>query len=189
MSKNYPGHKPTPEKELKSLLFAMGATEETLYECLDKLNKRWDDLFAQMPGGRMHEIGFKPRGAANENVMYYTVPNSELAIRIWSGGLESYGQYCIDFFHVRKRIAVNTPRHFAISHALNPGVFTFGGKLVSWEEAMKVGRLNDGQEKYSAPEGASLVLTRPSEPPFYFQLPIRSVPQTVVYAQPSASLP
>lgn len=121
--------------------------------------------------------------------MYYAVPNSKLAIRIWSGGMESYGQYCLDLFHVTDRIAVNTPKGFSISHVSNPGVFTFGDRLVSWEAAMKVKHLNDGEEKYSAPEGSSLVLTRPHEQPFYFQLPVRSVPQAVVYARPSAFLP
>jgi len=121
--------------------------------------------------------------------MYYTVPNSQLAIRIWSGGLERFGQYCIDIFHAVDHIAMNTPKDFTISHAPNPGVFTFGDQLVSWEVAMKVKHLNDGAEKYSAPEGSSLVLTRPDEEPFYFRLPVRSVPQTMVYAQPSTSLP
>jgi len=103
--------------------------------------------------------------------------------------MERFGQYCLDFFHVKDHIAVNTPEGFKISHVPIPGVFMFGGPLISWEAAMKVKHLNDGAEKYSVPEGSSLVLTRPGEEPFYFQLPVRSVPQTVVYAQPSGSLP
>ncbi|KAL6300692.1 hypothetical protein BKA93DRAFT_707929, partial [Sparassis latifolia] len=89
-------------------------------------------------------------------------PKSPLAIRIWSGSMEQYGQYCLDFYHVDKRIPVNTPDGYEISPVSHPGVYAFGGKLVSWETAMRVGRrsLRPGAWKYSAPEGSRLVLTR-----------------------------
>jgi len=47
------------EDTLKEVLYSMGATEETLFEYLDKLNKQWDDMFALMPGGRMRELGVR----------------------------------------------------------------------------------------------------------------------------------
>lgn len=59
MIANYPNYKPTSEKRLKQMLFSMGATEETLFKHMDLLNKRWDNLFAKMPGGKMHEIGVR----------------------------------------------------------------------------------------------------------------------------------
>jgi len=61
MIANYPGHKPAKEIVLKKALFAMGATEETLFEYLDILNKQWDEFFASLPGGKMREIGVRRR--------------------------------------------------------------------------------------------------------------------------------
>lgn len=105
--------------------------------------------------------------------------------------MEKYGQYCLNFFHAGDRIAVNTPDRYEIVHVPRPGVFTFGGKLVSWEKALgKDQHMPAGTEKYSVPEGSRLVLVRPGEDPFYFQVPLRPAQQQrVEYAQPVAALP
>ncbi|GBE85454.1 hypothetical protein SCP_0706410 [Sparassis crispa] len=104
--------------------------------------------------------------------------------------MEQYGQYCLDFYHVDKRIPVNTPDGYEISPVSHPGVYTFGGKLVSRETAMRVGRqsLRPGAEKYSTPEGSRLVLTRAGESPFQFEIPFRPVQHQVEFAQPLAVL-
>ncbi|KIY51938.1 hypothetical protein FISHEDRAFT_56394 [Fistulina hepatica ATCC 64428] len=195
----YPNHRPMDEDTLKKLLFAMGATEDTLPKYLTIHNQQWDDIFARMPGGRLPTIGAladwlsmhqeKPQ-IQEQGTLYFKIPNSALAIRIWSGGMEQYGQYCLDFFHVADGIPVNTPDGYKISHVPHPGVFTFGGALVSWETAMHMDcqRVPQGTEKYSTPEGSRLMLIRPGEEPFYFQIPLRAV-QQVEFAQPVAVLP
>lgn len=98
--------------------------------------------------------------------------------------MRQYGQYCLDLFDTVQQAAVNMPQDYAICHVPHPGVFTFGGKLVSWEESTGVVNLRPGMEKFSAPEGSRLVLARPGKEHFYFQLPARPVAQNVVFALP-----
>jgi len=83
------------------------------------------------------------------------------------------------------------PEGYEISQLPRPGMLTFVGKLVSWEEAMGVERqdLRPGMEKFSAPEGSRLVLTRPGEAPYYFAIPTRSLAYNIEFAQPLTTLP
>ncbi|KAL4079249.1 hypothetical protein J3A83DRAFT_4085557, partial [Scleroderma citrinum] len=125
----------------------------------------------------------------DNGILYCRIPNSNLAIRIWAGGLERYGLYCFDFFDVVERVPVNTPDGYVISYCPHPGVYSFKGKLVSWETAMKVDRVPAGMEKYSAPEGSRLVLTCPGKEPYYFEIPRRPFLPRVVFAQPQLGIP
>lgn len=202
----YPhNHKPASEASLRASLFAMGATEDTLYEYLDKVNKQWDEIINRQPGGQLHAIGvrdylsffymvlinlhqFKPT-ADDTSVRYFTIPNSRLAIRIWSGGMERYKQYCLDFFDVDERVAVNAPDDFVIAYYSASGVVTPETRLMSWERAWKIEQPRAGQEKYSVFEGARLMLIRPGNEPFYLQLPTRTTQQKVVFNQAETSLP
>lgn len=122
--------------------------------------------------------------------MYYDIPNSPLAIRIWSGGLERYGQYFLDLFDVRSGISVNTPDDYTIVNVPIPGAFTFGGQLVSCETAYGVKRdeLRPGAEKYSVPEGSRLAVIRRGQEPFYFQIPTRSI-EGIAFAGPRPAIP
>lgn len=111
-------------------------------------------------------------------------------IRIWSGGLEDYGQYCLDFFDERSNIAVNTPDSYTLAYVPFPGVYTFGGTIVSWEAAWGVRKeeLRPQQEKYSVPEGARIALMREGHRPFYFLVPTRSR-GNVEFFEPRAPAP
>ncbi|TFY75847.1 hypothetical protein EWM64_g8164 [Hericium alpestre] len=61
-----------------------------------------------MAAGGPVVLGAKPEDG-DAGVHYYTVPDSNLSIRIWSGGLATFGQYCLDFYDRGKKEAVNTP--------------------------------------------------------------------------------
>jgi len=123
------------------------------------------------------------------DVLYCRIPDSTLTIRIWSGGMEQYGTYCLDFFDVVERTPVNTPDGYVISYHPHPGVFTFSRELVSWEAAAGIDRISAGMEKYSAPEGSQLVLMRPGKVPYYFQIPRRPSGNGIEFVQPQASVP
>lgn len=119
--------------------------------------------------------------------MYYDIPNSPLVIRIWSGGVDAYGQYCLDFFHLRKNVAVNTPDNYKMVYVPFPGVYTFGGELVSWEAAWGVRKeeLRPEQERYSVPEGSRLALLRDGHDPFLFLIPTR-IREAMCFTEPRA---
>lgn len=91
--------------------------------------------------------------------------------------MEKHGQFCLDFFDTSTQKAVDTPEGLDIWHAGKPGTHTFGGKLVSWQDAFRLdpGSRTPGYEKFSAPEGAYLALLKDGkETLFYFQLPTRA---------------
>jgi len=123
-------------------------------------------------------------------LLYYRIPDSIIAIRMWDGGMEQYGLYCLDFFDIVKRTPVNTPNGYAISYYL-PSVSS-SRELVSWEAAARMDPIPAGTEKYSAAEGSRLVLTRPGKMPYYFQIPRRPSVHGyggVVFVQPQAGVP
>ena len=120
-------------------------------------------------------------------VLYCRIPDSVLAIRIWSGGMEQYGQYCFDFFDVVQRIPVNTPDGHVITFS---APYQTPTKLVSWEAA-NMDKFPAGTEKYSTLEGSRLVLTRPGKIPYHFQIPRRpsAYHNGVAFVQPQAGVP
>ncbi|KIO11332.1 hypothetical protein M404DRAFT_995008, partial [Pisolithus tinctorius Marx 270] len=150
----------------------MGASDATPLKYNDMLNKKWDDIFSRAPNGRLPTLGAKPL-PHDKSVQYYPIRNSPLVIRIWDGGMEQYGQYCLDFFDPVNDIAVNAPDDYKIWHNPYHGQFTYGEQLVSWEAAMHVTKVPAGEEKYGVQEGSSLVLTRSNATPLSFQIPCR----------------
>lgn len=100
--------------------------------------------------------------------------------------MQKYAQYCLDFFDVNKRIPVNTPDGYKIYYLQYLGQHE--EQLVPWEIAMKVERVDEGQEKYSVQEGSQLVLTRPDKDPYLFEIPHR-LRSTTGFAQPQATIP
>lgn len=58
MLRAYPNHQPMGEDMVKKVLFAMGATEDTLPRYLAIHNKQWDDIFARA-GGKLHTLGVR----------------------------------------------------------------------------------------------------------------------------------
>ncbi|ETW75135.1 hypothetical protein HETIRDRAFT_455821 [Heterobasidion irregulare TC 32-1] len=172
------------EDMVKKLLFAMSAIEDTLPRYLAIHNKQWDDIFTRA-GGKLHT------GVCRPNYRYFVAwhnvfQHPRLGARD-SHLAQRHGQYCLDFFHA----PVNTPDRYEIVHVPHPGVFTFRGRLVSWEKALgKDQHMPPGTDRYSVPEGSQLVVVRPGEDPFYFQVPLRPAQQQrVEYAQPVAALP
>ncbi|KIM54672.1 hypothetical protein SCLCIDRAFT_1152246 [Scleroderma citrinum Foug A] len=125
----------------------------------------------------------------DSDVLYCRIPDSILAIRIWPGGLDWFGLYCLDFFDVVECTPMNTPNGYVISCYPQPGVFTSTGNLVSWETAAGLCEISPGMEKYSAHEGSRLVLTHPGKTPYYFKIPCRSSGHEVVFVQPRAGIP
>ncbi|KAF8548882.1 hypothetical protein OG21DRAFT_1448613 [Imleria badia] len=163
----------------------MGATNDTLQEHLDILNRKWDSIFEHYPGGKPPILGEKPQ-SNDPNLLYIRIPNTNLSICFWPGGMEQYGQCCFDFFNPTEHTPVNTPNGFIITPLPQPGNIPFEKKLKSWKEAMQVANIIEGLEKYSAPEGMRLMLTYPEEAPFYFQIPSKPA---MGFAQAQASVP
>lgn len=117
----------------------------------------------------------KPRP---EDSNVYTVPieGTDLVIRMWEGGMDAYSQFCLDFFGIRQKIAVNLPPGYAIhSAAANmPGVFAMGGALPSWEKAFgyTADKIPPGEEKWSVPAGAYLSVFRDGRELVTFAVPL-----------------
>ena len=135
---------------------------------------------------QIHDFQEKPE-LDDPEVLYCRIPDSVLAIRIWSGGMEQYGQYCFDFFDVVQRIPVNTPDGHVITFS---APYQTPTKLVSWEAA-NMDKFPAGTEKYSTLEGSRLVLTRPGKIPYHFQIPRRpsAYHNGVAFVQPQAGVP
>lgn len=109
--------------------------------------------------------------------MYYDIPDSGLTIRIWDGGMNHLGHYCLDFFDPRGNgKAVNTPRAWKITYVPTPGNPMPGGQVVPWERAFGVSRRDTppGEERHSVREGSRLALLRDGHEPVYFQIPTRA---------------
>ena len=121
------------------------------------------------------------------DVLYCWIPDSVLAIHIWSGSMEQYGQYCFDFFDVVQHIPVNTPDGHKISFYTPYQTPTM---LVSWG-AVNMDKFPAGMEKYSTLEGSHLVLMRPGKIPYHFQIPHRPSANHdgVAFVQPQAGVP
>lgn len=54
--------------------------------------------------------------ACDRNVCTVSVPDSDFVIRIWEGGMATYGQFCLDVYDTRRRTpaSVNVPRGFSL---------------------------------------------------------------------------
>lgn len=152
---------PSSPADVKQALYAMGASDATLLKYNDMLNKKWDDIFSWAPDGRLPTLGAKPL-PNDKNIQHYPIPNSPLVIRIWDGGMEQYGQYCLDFFDPVNDIAVNGPDDYKIWHNPYPGQLTYGEQLVSWEAAMHVTTVPAGEERFLADEDQWLGWTLPN---------------------------
>ena len=111
------------------------------------------------------------------------IPNTDLVIRMWDGGMEHYGQYCLDFYDTRRDTAVNLPQDFSLwpAGANMPGSFMMmmQGPLPSWETAIgsSTDRIPAGEEKWSVPAGSCITLKRSARPQddFTFAVPVRQL--------------
>lgn len=114
----------------------------------------------------------KPKPSDTDS-LYALIPDCDLAIRIFNGGVEKAGQWCFDFFDVDALKPLDTPEGWEIQHTSQDRAH-LGPMLVLREDfwGVKLPR-RPGSEKYRAPEGAALAVGRPGTAPFYFDLPRR----------------
>ncbi|KAI0079148.1 hypothetical protein K474DRAFT_1659441 [Panus rudis PR-1116 ss-1] len=174
LMQHVPGWKPMSEAELHAQLKLFGVTDEKLPEAIAGLNHCVQEVI-DGPGVRV--MGWKPQ--PGEGNFYSTrIPNSDYTIRMWDGGMETYRQFCLDFYDTRSRCPVNLPQGFSLWPALNnpQGVFMMGGPLRSWENAYGYtgASIPPGEEKWSVPEGALITLRRDGSADFTFAVPVRN---------------
>ncbi|KAI9570154.1 Dopey, N-terminal-domain-containing protein [Boletus coccyginus] len=193
MSEHYPHLRyfQTPPELLKACFKMWGATDDNLYEHLERHNKHWDEIIANSPNGRLIVIGEKPQSDGNEQVLYLQIPDSKLAIRIWPGGMQYHAGYCLDLFDITQKTSMDTPDDFEFRHISRPDG-PGGMKLLSLRKVFDVPacHIQPGNETYVVLEGSRIVLVRPGKAPFYFEIP--SMPMEtggVPFPQPQATLP
>jgi len=163
---------PPSQDFIRRFLYAKGATEETLEEVMNRENAEFERILDTLPGRKFKTTGRKPL-PGDASVHYFPIPNSNLALRVWSGGLEEAKQMFFDFFDCTLRVAVNTPEGFDVYNVDNPGGLAPYGRLLSWERAYDRNKTpRPGFEKYSALEGSRIMIKRPYEEPCFFRIPI-----------------
>ncbi|TFK83520.1 hypothetical protein K466DRAFT_589661 [Polyporus arcularius HHB13444] len=108
-----PGWQPADEPRLHRLLAFMGAdTPDKRDAVLTGFNASAAEVIQR---GGVHVIGVKPK-PGDQNVYNIRIPDSALAIRMWEGGMAPYGQFCLDFYDVDRKVSVNLPS----GHSLHP---------------------------------------------------------------------
>ncbi|KAM5538593.1 hypothetical protein V8D89_007622 [Ganoderma adspersum] len=214
-----PTYKPLDEQQLTDFLLMSGATKDTLDEYLQGYNHMTEEkiqtagvkaigvrFLSSVPSSYLNvsiERALGQASPSDPNVYSVRIPNSPYVIRMWDGGMDYWGQFCLDFFDVERRVPVNLPAGHGLYGAgetsLPPGV---GGDhplpdhlvranvrpaesypIGSWERNMGIARIPDGEEKWSLPEGTRLTLQREGHPPLTFQVPTRQAPVAVIHPQ------
>ena len=108
--------------------------------------------------------------------IHTVIINDALLVRMWDGGMEHFGQCCLDFVDRRTRAAVNLPPGYSIYPAVAnlPGVFMSGGPLPSLEQSYGYtpDRIPAGAEKWVVPAGAYLTIVRDGTGIVTFKVPI-----------------
>ena len=104
------------------------------------------------------------------------IPDDNLALRFFDGGMERKRIFCFDFVDAQTREATNSPSDYEIHALPNPHhMLNIPGPIISWEAAMNIPRnqIKKGEERFSVPEGTHCVLLRPGKPRFDFEAPER----------------
>ncbi len=118
----------------------------------------------------------------NDSNIHTVVLNDDLVIRIWDGGMEEFGQFCLDFVHRKTRTPVNLPPGYAIcsGRANMPGVFMSGaftsrGTLPSMEQCYGYtpDKIPPGAEKWAVPAGAYITVAKNGTEVVTFKVPVR----------------
>ncbi|RPD76003.1 hypothetical protein L226DRAFT_534063 [Lentinus tigrinus ALCF2SS1-7] len=107
-----PGWKPADETRINRLLAYFGADTP---EKRETYLKGFNAASAEVIQRGFHVVGAKPK-QDDQNVYNLRIPNSDLAIRMWEGGMGPYGQFCVDFYDVKRKVSVNLPP----GHSLHP---------------------------------------------------------------------
>ncbi|KAH9901418.1 hypothetical protein C8Q73DRAFT_677782 [Cubamyces lactineus] len=177
-----PDWKPHTEEAFKAQLKNSGVSEAETQALIDQCNWAAEDGF-RSGALRVRALGRKPT-VDDPNVYTVRIPDTDLAIRMWDGGMDLYGQFCLDFFDVRRKVPVNLPVGYALWPAGTnaPGVFMMpmGGPLPSWEACFgyRPEAIPAGEEKWSVVAGSYITLQRSERPEdnFTFAVPMRQVP-------------
>ncbi|RPD58330.1 hypothetical protein L226DRAFT_614443 [Lentinus tigrinus ALCF2SS1-7] len=179
-----PEYTPLSKEEVEGFLREEGATDETMQDYLDALNRLMETRMGPNSVG-FRVIGVKPR---SDDTNVYT--------------------FCLDFFDTRQRIAVNCPQGFSIHPAASsmpdvsnvpgvtimpgashmpgtfstPGVFSMRGALPSWEQAFDytAGDILPGQEKWSVPAGSHLSVVKDGRALVTFAVPLTRAQQNMM---------
>ncbi|OBZ74085.1 hypothetical protein A0H81_06268 [Grifola frondosa] len=161
------------DKDFDELFRSIGVPEDELAEKRRLFDNNVNEMMASC-GGKIEYVGFKPEGNAGD-VQFYAIPDCELSIRIWTGGMDRHGQWLLDFFNRTTSCAVNAPDGFGFYPIQRPGFFTMSGpdgRLPSWEETAYGHQATvPGEERFSVPEGSWWALKRPGKEDFCFVLP------------------
>ncbi|KAI0824557.1 hypothetical protein BC628DRAFT_1322517, partial [Trametes gibbosa] len=164
-----PGYKPVDKASLDILLSTIGATEATRDSCLAEFNCITEDI-TQTGGARV--IGVKLK-SGDLNFYSVRIPNSELAVRMWEGGMGTYGHFWLNFCHIARKASVNLPAEHSLHHAtVLPAIPTL---LRSWERSMGMRSITEGEEKWAISEGTYITLKRTGHPDFVLRMPTKPV--------------
>ncbi|KAA1469122.1 hypothetical protein DENSPDRAFT_558990 [Dentipellis sp. KUC8613] len=142
------------------------------------------DKAMERSGGRVTTSGFKPSPDREESFYTIDIPDCDLKIRLWDGGLADDGLFLLDFVVKDDSSglfkAVNSGGQFGIYPIHRPGILCSTGRLISWEEAwgIPLADIKPGCERFSLPEGAFYRLEREGMPrfDFVFRVPARERP-------------
>ncbi|KAI0765366.1 hypothetical protein C8Q74DRAFT_1371181 [Fomes fomentarius] len=220
--RNHPGIPPTfkSEKELKDAMTLFGATEATMSQYIDNLTRMAREQIercaayglppARVIGVRPHffppifvfmftyilanaaPISLQMKPKPDEAVYSLPIANTNLAIRIWEGGMRENNQYCLDFFDTRRRTAVNLPPNYSLWPSVSnmPGAFTMGGPLPSWEKALGYApdAIPAGEEKWSVPAGSYITLKRGTPPRTSSRLRSPSISHLLTFSTPGLGI-
>ncbi|EPT00698.1 hypothetical protein FOMPIDRAFT_1121990, partial [Fomitopsis schrenkii] len=109
-----PGCQPQTEEEFKASLrstFGDKVTDDNMHEYIQAYNTAIEQVI-QGPNG----MAVGETAACDRNVCTVSVPDSDFVIRIWEGGMATYGQFCLDVYDTRRRTpaSVNVPRGFSL---------------------------------------------------------------------------
>ncbi|KIK57427.1 hypothetical protein GYMLUDRAFT_247064 [Collybiopsis luxurians FD-317 M1] len=159
------------DEDLASIYTALGCPPQAPSEFRKFYNERWDKIFNDAGRDTIIALGFKPQ--KGDPIHVIEIPGSKYSIRLWDGGLEAQGQYCLDFIDTCTGKAINSPDRWVL-HAKAPnGTLPYVAPLISWEEAWKVpkGEIPPGEERFSIMEGSMCGLERPECESFWFRVP------------------
>ncbi|KAI0760727.1 hypothetical protein C8Q74DRAFT_250929 [Fomes fomentarius] len=179
-----PGYKPTSDAEVRATLRRDGYKGEQIQLMIDYMNSRAEEMHQR---GGFHVIGVKPD--INDNDIHTVILNDEFVIRIWDGGMEEFGQFCLDFVDRKTRTPVNLPPGYGIGSAranmpgvFMPGAFTSRGQLPSMEQCYGYtpDKIPPGAEKWAVPAGAYITITKNGTEVVTFKVPVREYHRNLV---------
>ncbi len=125
----------------------------------------------------------------NDSNVHTVILNEELVIRIWDGGMEEFGQFCLDFVDRKTRTPVNLPPGYAICSGranmpgvFMPGAFTSRGTLPSMEQCYGYtpDKIPPGAEKWAVPAGAYITVAKNGQEVVTFKVPVREYHRNLI---------